>query len=226
MNTAVTKRHFLVSIFLAGAVATTAGCSNRQKPEEHGPVSAKSDSGAVAVAAKLTQVPLALVPAASGSANAAAPTVPAAPPANATETILAGMSADCLTCARALTPQTGCNLAATTCEKLAEGKARQQCLDTLRCVLPGPPGAGCVNKTNSDLTKCYCGGATVEACLTPGAANGTCKKFIETGLGTTDPGFVARNITNTEHASGVAMKLVQCLADAGRLVDPRCRTCF
>jgi hypothetical protein len=136
------------------------------------------------------------------------------------------MSADCLACARALTPQTGCNLAAITCEKLAEGKPRQQCLDTLRCVLAGTPGGGCLNKTNSDLTKCYCGGATVEACLTPGAANGTCKKFIETGLGTTDPGFVARNITNTEHSSGVAMKLVQCLADAGRLLDPKCRTCF
>jgi hypothetical protein len=229
MKTAVTKRHFFAPIFLASAVVSTAGCSNRQKAEERGSMSAKPDAGAAVAPAKLVQGPLAPLPAASGSASAAssvAPALPAAPPGNATETILAGMSADCLACARALTPQTGCNLSAISCEELAEGKPRQQCLDTLRCVLPGTPGGSCVNKANSDLTKCYCGGATVEACLAPGTASGVCKKHIEAGLGTTDPGFVARNITNTEHTAGVAMRLVQCLADAGRLLDPKCRACF
>ena len=227
----MTKGSLFALLLVASAAPGTAGCSNKPRSDERNHTGANPDGGAASAVApaKLAQGPLAPAPAGSSSAGVAAtaaPALPVAPPANATETILAGMSADCLSCARALAPQTGCNLSAIGCEKLGEGKPRQQCLDTLRCVLPGAARGSCVDKTNSDLTKCYCGSQAVEACLTPGTATGTCKKLIETGLGSTDPGFVARNITNTDHASGVAMKLAQCLADAGRLVDPKCRSCF
>jgi hypothetical protein len=67
---------------------------------------------------------------------------------------------------------------------------------------------------------------TVEDCLSPGRANGVCKRVIETGLGTTDPVFVARNITNRAHPAGVGMKIAQCLADAARAFDPKCRRCL
>jgi len=201
------KKSLLAVILATIGVGGTWSCSNRPKSTGTAEVDplAKSVDG-------------------SGVVRASGGTVPH--DLGGSESLLANVSPECLACAQALGPSTGCDLASNACETLADGKARAQCLDTLKCVFPGGSRPSCVDKTNSNLTSCYCGSASVEACLLPGKANGGCKHAIEVGLGSTDPGFVARNITDRSHPAGVAMKLAQCLADAGRLADPKCRSCF
>jgi hypothetical protein len=195
-----------------------AGCSNREKNAAKGEPAARSASGTpqAITSANLSQKP----------PNAVQlPATLATPPANATETILAKVSPDCLICARAIRPETGCDIATTQCEKLTDPKMQAQCLDTLRCVLPGP-GASCVSTATASLTSCYCGGASVEECLKKGVASGVCKQVIETGFKTTDPVVIARSLVDTSYSSGVAMNLTKCLAKFGLLADPKCRSCF
>ncbi|MET0593152.1 MAG: hypothetical protein ABW133_10655 [Polyangiaceae bacterium] len=200
-------------------------CSNHEKSASQSDEKRKAPSAAPASPAESAKTAHASDRSglASGAASARLPAGPTRFPL--TEAIFTARSAECQTCLRNLPPNSGCDVASIGCETLPEGKEREQCFDTLRCVLPSAGQSSCVDKTNSNLTACYCGTATVENCLA-GKASGVCKKSLEVGLRSTDPGTIARTITDRSLPSGVAMKLVQCVADVGRLVDSTCRSCF
>jgi hypothetical protein len=213
------------TLWVGTSLLAGAGCSNQTKSEPRGEKSnlaAKTDAGI----AKPT-VTATLAPTPTTSAAVSASSRAATPPTNATESLLAAVSIDCLACAQALAPTPGgCDLSVLNCETFPEGKKRTQCLDTLRCVLPAAGRPSCIDKTNSNLTSCYCGGVGVEDCLVAGNAKGRCKSELESGLGSIEPGFIARNTTNVAEPAGRAMKLAKCLAEVGRLIDTKCQQCF
>jgi hypothetical protein len=209
-----------------GTALLGVGCSNPTKSEpgpQKNALATKADAGV----AKPT-VTATLAPKPVGSAVAVpASSRPATPPSNATESLLAAASIDCLACAQAIAPNAGgCELSLLNCETFSDAKKRAQCLDTLRCVLPAAGRSSCIDKANSNLTSCYCGSISVEDCLVAGNAKGRCKAELESGLGSNDPGFIARNTTNVAEPAGRAMKLAKCLAEVGRLLDSKCQQCF
>jgi hypothetical protein len=135
-----------------------------------------------------------------------------------TNAILSTKAADCLACAQGIAAGTGCELSVLNCETFLPANPTQarSCIATLQCVVP----SSCVAEAFKDVSPCYCGTAIGAACLTAGAANGVCQAVIETGVGSTNPAIISGSLTSTTLGTGVAMQLMQCLADFD------CQSCF
>jgi cysteine-rich repeat protein len=84
------------------------------------------------------------------------------------------------------------------------GRPRKElCQEVYTCALR----SDCLDWKSTEATKCYCGTAVGDACLT-GKANGPCRVEIENGVESVLPGIVVSGLTSLGNASGAALRML------------------
>jgi hypothetical protein len=131
--------------------------------------------------------------------------------------LLRANSKECIQCA-----EKNCNDKMDLCQQItgnaaagaAVGQSRRKlCLDTLECAIK----SRCVSKISA--MPCYCGSFNIDECLA-GKSNGACKRAIEKGHESADPGTIAEDWYDEKTGGSSAMGLVMCL------VNRNCEMCF
>jgi hypothetical protein len=126
-----------------------------------------------------------------------------------TDSIVAALGPDCLSCATTNVCFGGQMLCESFGNEVADagpaaGQTRQQlCLDTLSCIV----GTNCPSNSR-DVTPCYCAACTIPL------GQGACRNAEERGLETTVPSLVLNAFYDPTLGAGMANTIVQCLLDS------------